>query len=504
MDTIEEDIKKNVDEKINVYDQYLKASYAKLAKLTLQDLRDNRKESVFFAKYTKENIVNWLKSPETSQKQLRTACSFLYVSSNHFRRLINYFAKMPLFSYIIVPYGSDDTKINKKMFKSAYNKVVNATSNMNIPHEFQKVLTVAFREDVFYGYCYETPDSFFIKQLPSDFCKIFKIEDGVYNPAFDFSFFNSGKEKPELYGEEFVQKYNAYRGTNGKNGDQSLRWQELDSTSSICIKLNEEINFVIPPFAGVLEALFDIEDFKALQKAKTELDNTKLIAFKLATNKDTNEIQMDDVMRRMFYTEISEQLPERVGFVITPFETTDHNFERSNVGIDTVSLAENQYFNSTGVSNMIFNGNKASSAALEKSIISDFDIVCGVLRQIERWINRRIKFMDSKYRFAIKILDVSRYNQDAMFKAYRDACLNGSPMKMAMAATLGYSPSDTINMGMLENDVLQLRNTVFSQPFLSSNTLSSNDVGGRPEKDDGDLSDEGVKTKDSGANENRV
>lgn len=478
-----------------------------MAKLTLQDLRNNKKESVFFNTYTKADIVNWLKRPESYQKQLRNVCYYLYMVSSQFKRLIDYFSHMALFSYIVVPYGMSNAKTNKKMFATAYEKVVNILSKMNIPHEFQKIMTVIFREDIFYGICFETDDSFMIKQVPSDACAISTSEDGSFCFSVDFSYFNSRQNTISFYGDEFVQKYNAYRGVDGKNGDNNLRWQEIDSANSICIKVNEDSpGCPVPPFAGVLEALFDIEDYKSLQKAYTEIQNTKLLSFKINLDPETNLPQMDNTMRRTFAGEIEDQLPENVGYIISPFETTSHAFENSNVGSNKVSEAVDQFFDTSGVSHMLFNGNKNSSAALDKSIISDFDIVCGVLRQIERWINRRIKFSDGKYRFAIKILDVSRYNQDTMFKAYRDACLNGSPMKMAMAATLGYSPSDVLNMGMLENTILELRDNAFSQPFLSSATMNSNDpnnVGGRPESDE-PLSDAGEITKDKQTAADRV
>lgn len=489
-----------------IYESYIKASYAKLARLTLQDLRSNRKENVLYSKYTKENITSWLKSPETSQKQLRNACNFLYVSSSHFRRLVNYFSKMALLSYIIVPYGNGDIK-NKKMYKLAFNNVAETLNRMNLQHEFQKVLTCVFIQDVYFGYCYESTDSFFIRQLPTDFCVLSSLEDGIYNAAFDLNFFSSREDQLENYGEEFVQKYWAYKGKDGKKGDIQLRWQELDSTKTIVIKLNEEISYPSPPFSGVLESLYTLEDYKALFLAKTELENTRLLSFLLPTDKDTHEIQMDDVTRQKFYNEIGEQLPTRVGYIISPFSVTEHTFSNTNIGIDTISVAEDEFFNSAGVSQMLFNNDKASSATIKDSITSDFDIVCGVLRQLERWVTRKIKNLDSKYKFKCSILNVSNYNKKDVFDMLKEAATYGTPVKSAMAAVCGYNPSDLIHMGVLENEILELRGSTFSQPLLSSNTLNSSDPnneGGRPQKDDGSLTDAGQATKDSGTNDNRV
>lgn len=502
MENIEEN--KIVEEKVSVYENYLRASYAKLARLSLQDLRSNKKDSVLYSKYSRDDITKWLKNPEASSKNLRAACNFLYLSSHHFRRIVEYFARMPLLSYIIIPYGTNDIK-NKKMYKLAYNKVVDLLNLMNIQHEFKKILTTIFIQDIFFGYIYETLDSFFIKQLPTDFCLISSVEDSVYNLAFDFNYFSSREDQLENYGEEFVQKYWMYKGKGDKKGDMGLRWQELDSLKTIVIKLNEEIPFPAPPFAGVLESIYSLEDHKALFLAKTELENTRMLSFKIPLD-ENNQITMDDIMRQKFYGEIGNEMPDRVGYIISPFDVKDHVLTSNNNGIDTVSVAETEFYNSVGVSQMLFNNEKASSAAIKDSITSDFDIVCGVLRQLERWITRKIKNMDSKYKFKCSILNVSNYNKKDVFAMLKEAATYGTPVKMAMAAVCGYNPSDLLHMGQLENEILELRGSTFSEPLLSSNTLSSdiNNDGGRPESDDDDLGDDGIKTKDSDANKNRV
>lgn len=486
------------DEREITYSKYLKSVFSKLTKLTLNELRDKR-ESIFFSKYTKENVVKWLQDPNKNQKQLRQLCNYLYVVSSHFKRLIDYFSRMCLFYYVVVPYGMSDKKINKKMYKLAYNKTIEILNNMNIPHEFKKIMTTVFIQDIFYGYVYTTDnyDSFYIRQLPEDYCRISSIEDGTFLFEFDFSYFNNKEGVVENYGNEFIQKYKAYR--DEKRGS-SLRWQEIDGSNSICIKFNEEIPYCCPPFSGVLEALYAIQDYKALFLAMTEIQNIKLLSFKMPLDENGN-MPMDDLMRRKFYSEIEEQLPERVGLVISPFEVSDHTFEKTNVGIDFVSSAENSFFSEAGVSQMLFNSDKATSAIIQDSISTDFDIVNGVVRQLERWVNKRIKNLNSTYKFKINILPVSSYNQQKMFDMYSKASNSGLPTKLYMTAVSGLSPSDTFNMGELEN-IFDVRDSIFNKPLLSSSTLSS-DEGGRPKTDDGEITESGEQTRDDETNSNR-
>lgn len=491
------------DEQLDTYRKYIKSTYAKVAKLTLQDLRNNKMESTFFAKYKKEDVVAWLQNPSANQKQLRDMCQYLYGVSGHFRRMVLYFARMPLLCYIITPYGNNK-EIDQDAFLSDYNKVQDLLQKMQIRHEFQKILTVCFREDVFYGYIYEADDSFFIRQIPSEACRITTIEDGVFNYSVDFDYFKKKEGQLESYGNEFVRKYRAYVGDGDKKGDKNLRYQEIDSKRSICIKVNEDIPlYAMPPMSCLLESLYDIIDYKSLLKVRTQLDNTEILSFLLPVDNQTNEITMTDQMRQVFYTEISEQLPEDVGFIISPFQVTDHKFTQSNNNLDTVGLATKQYFDEAGVSEMLFNGNKASSAALLESVKADWGMVISTVRQIERWINRYIKYQNLIYNFQAKILDVTEFNKDSMFKMYKEAATYGAPVKMAMAAICGYTPNEAVNMGMLENDILKLRDTTFSEPLLSSNTLSSDSESGRPESDE-PLSDEGQATRDGGTAVDRV
>ena len=46
-----------------------------------------------------------------------------------------------------------------------------------------------------------------------------------------------------------------------------------------------------------------------------------------------------------------------------------------------------------------FADNSDTDAALKQSIIADEQSVFAILRQIERWINRKLKFESGKYKF---------------------------------------------------------------------------------------------------------
>lgn len=164
-----------------------------------------------------------------------------------------------------------------------------------------------------------------------------------------------------------------------------------------------------------------------------------------------------------------------------------------------------QFWAASGVSELLFGAGKSSANSLSKSIIADEINIYPVVRQIERWVNRRLRLQRGKYKFKVKILDVTSFNESDMYDIYSKAGNSGVPVKNAMAAVLGYTPYDVFAMSMLENDVLHMRDKIFNEPCLSSSTMSSvvsngDSESGRPEINADDLSEEGVRTRDEELN----
>ena len=83
----------------------------------------------------------------------------------------------------------------------------------------------------------------------------------------------------------------------------------------------------------------------------------------------------------------------------------------------------------------------------------------------------------------------------------KDASALGLPVKMEYLTLLGYDPLESMASDWLENK-LGLAVDKFVHPLVSSYTQSGDsDTGGAPTKDDGELTDEGESTKDSGKND---
>lgn len=471
--------------------------FAEMNKLITRDLNKIRRSPVF-SLYTKDDIARYLANPYKFEKQLREAVTYIYGASPHFRRLIQYFVGLSDLSYVIQPTKADPKKSNKRTMSINYRRVANMMSTMGVRTQLPKVLTVCLREDTFYGTFWVTNDSITIQQLPSDFCAISSIEGNVPNVTFDFSYFNSRPDCLEYFPEEFRVKYRSVY-LKDQTGN---RWIELDSPTSFAIKCNTDIlDYAIPPFAGILREIYDIEDYKALKQTKTELENYAMIAMELPL--EDGEWGIDLNKARDFWSNLDSVLPEEIGSVLTPMKLNKISFEKSNTGdTDTVSDAEQNLFTAAGVSSLIFNNEKASANALLLSIKADQSITFGIVKSIEDAINRLIQSYSFGKNFKITFLDCSPFNRKELGDAYLKAASYGLPTISMYAASQGLAQSELDNMSFLEGEVLGLQEMF--KPIQSSSQMSSDsldkkgatDEGGAPKKEVGEISESGEQNQE--------
>ena len=495
------DIDKPLTESTNSKNQFgfefgISNKFAVLNRLIARDLNSNT-SSPTFSRYSKDDIATYISNPYRYEKQLRQAVVYLYGASPHFRRLIQYFVSLSDFAYYVSPFKVDPRTANVNTTSRNYRKTLNMLSSMNVKTQFPKILTICLREDCCYCTCWMSNENITIQILPSDYCAISTIEGNVPNVTFDFSYFDTRQEMLEYFPAEFGKKYRTYL------SDRTNKWIELDSPTSFAVKCNSDIiEYALPPFAGILREVYDLEDYKALKLSKTAIENYALLVMKLAMDKDGNWL-IDYDKAKEFWHNLDAVMPEEVGSVLSPMDIDKINFEKSNTGdTDTVADAEQNLFSAAGVSSLLFNNPKASANALALSIKADQAITYGIVKNIEDAINRLIQSQGYGKNFKLTILDVSPFNREEMGNQYLKAAQYGFPTLMMYAASQGLSQAEFDSMNFLENSVLDLKNKLV--PLRSSSTLSANnsdssaptDEGGRPPKEGTDLTDSGEQSSE--------
>lgn len=485
---------------------------ALFSKLVINDLSKSREGRTLLKKYTQSEVRDIVENYklERNQVKLREISQLLFAKSTQYQRLLKYLSDMPLFSYILKP-NKSIRKLNRNKTLKQYEELGELLSLMSLKHEMQKVLRTAFLEDVFYGYIFRDKKSFYIKKLEASICKITSVEDGIYNYSIDMNYFSSDESRLAGYSDEIRAKYQQWKKTI--NSNKSLKsvpnwnWVELDSENIICIKINEEMLEAFPPFAGTFDSIFDIEGFKQLRKDKAELGNYMLITQELPMRKDSdnnNDFMIDLKMMNYFHNALADTVPENVGVATSPMPIKTVKFDKDTVDNDGVGKATRDFWQESGTSQLIFSSDNSTSQGLLMSIKSDEEIVFAVLTQIERWLNRYLKFQYNDLMFNVDILHVTRYNQQETFDMYLQAGQYGVPVKNRLSAVVGLDPIETMNMAYLENDLLKMHEEWI--PLMSSHTMGGDpnapiaggqkQSDGRPTKPANKISDETARAKD--------
>ena len=473
--------------------------FAILNKLIRNDLNNARlKVDPRFYLYTRDDIVKFVANPYKYSNDIRNAITYIYGASSHFARIIQYFTGLTYLRYIVSPYKVDLSKVNQKTLKNNFHKIINLLQSANLETELRKIIKYCFKYDTFYGTIWQTADSLSIQQLPDEYCAITEMEGNVFNVTFNFSYFDRYPDKLAYYPEEFRIKYNMYKEDKKKR----YKWIVLDPPRSFAVKFNDDIiDYALPPFAGLLREIYDLEDFKNLKLTKTELDNYALLVMKLLMD-DEGRWLIDEKKAEAFFSNLSSVLPEQVGAVLSPMPVDKLDFDKAAASddSDTVAQAEENVFTAAGVSSLIFNNAKASANALLISIKADQMLTFGLVKSIENVLNRYIQWLPYGKNLKIEFLDISTYNEKEAADMYLKGCQYGAPMISRYCAALGIDQGEMESMNYLENELFDFP-TKF-KPLINSAQVSQNDGTGnpvgRPRKDNTELTDSGEQSREDG------
>lgn len=406
-----------------------------------------------------------------------------------------------LTAYSVIPL-TDLTKEPEKdkILKTYYTTLVQM-EKMNLSSEILKCLLIAWREDAFYGYTYEDESGFFIMPLDGNYCKVSSVNfDGSLNFAFDFSYFRTNTAYLDFWDKEFQKKYDIYQ------KDISQRWQELDTTRTLCLKINcEDSTLVIPPFVSLFEQIIDLIDLQSIQAIKDELSVYKLLVANIETMKNSdepNDFSVDIDTALLFFDRLVESLPKNVASCISPLPITPIEFKGNTTeDVDMISNSMSNLFKSAGVAQVLDSNQISGSTAFEASLLCDSLMATKILLpQIEVWVNRYLTAKIGE-RAKIKFIEVTPYTRGKKINELKESAQYGLPVKIALSSLLGFSPLETLSMQYLENDILSLQDKWI--PLQSSHTQSAK--AGRPQIESDDinasLSPEGEATRSKNKND---
>lgn len=455
--------------------------------------------------FSKDNLRSYLQNPysSSSQNSLRNLAKFLYTLSFPLRRIINYFASLPDFSAYKVNLDFSLVEENdEEALLQDYENACRFIRKMNLEMNMFKLLIIAWREGIVYFQPYQDDDgTMLLMPLDSQYCKISSVGyNNLLHVAYDFSFFNGQNAfYLDVWDPEYKKKFNAY------SKDSSLRWQELDTARAFKIDLSD-IDLVLSPFASLFEALIDLVDLQALMNVKDSLDIYKLLVMKIPMldSKSPDDLALSLTTAMKFYQKALDVLPPEIGAILSPgMDVNSVSFDK-NATSDTnaISDAYQNVMEETGISQIFDSSRLTGSTSVKMSMLADAMMATkGIMKQIEAFVNERILMEYPNSKAYIKFIEVTTYTKEDRINKVKDAAALGLPVKQEYMTLLGYDALEAMSSDWLETK-LGLAVDKFVHPLVSSYTQSgTSDTGGAPEKDSGDLSDEGAETKDAEKND---
>ncbi|MBO7461971.1 MAG: hypothetical protein J6T96_05195 [Bacteroidales bacterium] len=467
------------------------------ANAQIRRLRDVNKsetsvETITFSGATKEDLIAYLQAPKRNEKKIRDISIAMYHSSTHYKRLLLYYALMPVWSYVLKPLNYNVSNKKEKQLKSAYQKAADKVAMMNLKHEMQKAMIIGLREGIFYGVIWESTsgNSFTIQRINPDWCQLSSIEDGTWIFAVDMS--RIKEEELYRYPKEFEAMYRKYINGEGK-------WQEVPSKICFCFKADETcVEYSLPPWASTMPLILDVENYKGLQETASEIANYKLLSMRIPLD-EHNAPKFNFELAVQYYNMLTAELPPFVGAVMSPMQIEDFNFNKDGSlnNTDIVSRAERQFWQDSGSSSLLFgDAANTTAGALKLSIKADEEIVFAWMNQLERIVNRILKTIPGTSKFGISFLPVTNFNLGEMIGYYKDAATLGIPVKSAYSSVLGVSMTEIPGLDYTEREILGMDELM----PLSSSYNSSSDEAGRPQKNDEDLTDSGTRMREDNNN----
>ena len=445
-----------------------------------------------------------LKYPKKGWKILLQISDMLMKVSPHYFRMNNLYSNMALFCWWIDLYDvKESAKIDN--IKKTYSALAAKLENMNLKHEFSKIMKVIPHQDIYCGLVFENQSDFFFQQIDYKICELYQIQDGLYNFRIDLTQIDA--TNLDAYPDYVQRAYVDYREFI-KQGVVKSQWYEPPADKQICLKLNSQWTFPYPILIGLIKDILDLDVYKKLKLQSARTDNYKAIAVEVPIDENTVDKPLLTPETLGIFAEINrESMTDDIGLLhtlgsgATPISFKDSNNTRNNVSDAVESL-----YDSSGISKENFNGS-SSATALSYSVANDAGFVYGLYRQFERFINRFIKirkYNKPNFKFLFYLLDTTIYNQDDVIARYKDGISMGATVISQYMAALGTTPSRTLGSYIVHEDIFDFRNHFIPlQTSYNSSIDGSSKNGGRPtvEESGNVISESGEKTRDTDGND---
>ena len=483
-----------------------KVDFANFKRLMVRDLCTNTSiiETGYIGDVSLKDVELALKYPKHGWKILLAASNELMRVSPHYYRMNNLYSNMALFCWWVDLYDVKE-KANTGAIKKKYTELAAKLEDMNLKHEFSKIMKVIPHQDIYCGLVFENQSDFFFQQIDYKICELCQIQDGLYNFRMDLT-----KIDPTnlMAYPKYVQRAWLDLRDDKENTNISGKWYTPPADKQICLKMNSQWTFPYPILIGLIKDILDLDVYKKLKLQSARTDNYKAIAVEVPIDETTVDKPLLTPETLGIFAEINrESMADDIGLIHTlGSNATPISFKDSSNTRNNVSDAIDEIYNSSGITKELYNGG-SSGTAVTFSIENDSGFIYGLYRQFERWTNRFIKirkYNKPTFKFFFYLLDVTIFNRDNVSKRYKEACSLGASVIDKWLATLDMTPSRTLGSFVLHKDIFDFENNFVPLASSFNSSVDGNENGRPTNKSQGKTLDKaGEKTEDLDSNIDR-
>lgn len=490
-----------------------------LKQLILQDVKKNNAQS--YIQYTKTLVKQYLMNPSSYRFQLVGVSRFLWRVSTLYKKIILYYATMPLYNYNITQKMKFTETPDIEKITRNYESVLRHINKFNFKSEFATAMAIAIRDGMYCGYMYDFgEDGMFLHMLPIEYCRIVgKNQAGSWVVAFDMTYFSKGQNIIFVEGidgdtsgcwDEIWQQ--AWKDYNNAQDKQSARWFTIPSNKTItliCGMQDDEFQAPLPFMTGIFTNLLEILDYQDLIADREQLNNWALLLLKVPLLGSGNVVDDFAVSLEIAeaYKEALESIaPPLVGVGILPgLADSEIKWDKDTTAdsADIVSQSINNLYKTVGVSEVVVSSGDANSAAgIKNSIANDSSFAFLLVERLEQnfqyYIDQNIS---DNYIFSI--LRQTWYNEENFVEATRQAATLGSSAMVFLEAQ-GYTPYEAYCQILFENAIgikdmmvplLSSYNTAWGDTTATRRSATGDSQPGRNRVDDDEISDSAERTR---------
>lgn len=426
---------------------------------------------------SREQIRRAVTNPYGNVEILQQASMLLKATNGIYKKVLNYQSTILTNDYMIYPLSVDKIN-NPQKLKKSYQEVALYLEKLDVKQTACWIYERIFEQGELYIYKLEDSSGIAIQEIPNTLCKITSIENGIQKFGINLAKLN---EKTVLAMPKEIQNiFISYK--NGSIKPEDLidkSFYELKK-NAVAFNLDKFSTKGIPFFATAFDDLMDLEDMKDLKSENAIIESIKLIHQKLPTDKNTGVVLMDFNVATAYHNATKKNLPTGTGITTNPLDLQAITLsDGSNKINQNVTQSLNNIYDTMGVNNELFNGNKSTNEAIAAGIVADGLLTKRAQMMVQNWINYELSSLKKVgITWRMRFVDSTHFDKDSRAKTAREDMAFGG-LRTEFFATKGYTPLESMNLLVMEG---LLGISELMKPQESAHTASGKE-NGRPKKD---------------------